>query len=292
MMLRSVVMMVATLVMQSSPTTTMLMDAVRPVLPYPSATAEGDLPADDSPAAKWFVVWPTRSDDRRIIVRANPLHPDVQAASAAAMEEINAAVAAAERRAQASYDRALEQLRTTGKAGELEVVTLEDEGVAGQRIDAELEVSIELTTADSFDIVSSEPPSITQGRNGPAWVVSVPTNIYRVTTADGPRERFRAAETRLLFGITQSPVVKQLGGEPRFRVEIRMPGLKPGPAAYSQHKPGPAAYSQHTPRPAAYSQQKPGPAALGAAFSVVIRGNAQLVSALAANADWPKLAAR
>jgi type II secretory pathway pseudopilin PulG len=199
------------------------------------------------------VLWPATADDTRIIVRANPLHPDVQKASAEAMGEINRAVAAAERRAQAAYDRALEQLRKGGKTGELEPVTLDDEGVAGQRIDAELEVIIELAAAASFEIESGEGPTITPGANAGIWVVSVPANTYRSGDAKERREQFRAAESRLFFGLPSRPETSRPGGGARYRVTIPQSAT---------------------------------------AFCVVIRGNAGLVAELTANADWTQLAAR
>jgi hypothetical protein len=230
-----------------------LIAAVRPVLPFPDARAGGDLPIDNSAASKWFVVWPGAPDETRIIVRANPLHPDVQQASAEAMEAINAAVAVAERKAQAAYDRALEQLRKTGKAGELEPVTLDDEGVAGQRIDAELEVTIDLTPATSFEIDGDEAPAITAGAGGPTWIVSVTAHTYSAGEGKERREQFRAAESRLLFGVPSRPDTTRLRDAPRFRVAIT-------PSA--------------------------------TAFAVVIRGNATLVAALTSEADWTLLAAR
>ena len=238
---------------QLSPRMTGLVDAVRPVLPFPAATAAGDLPADHSAAARWFVVWPQTSDDSRIIVRANPLHPEVQEASAAAMLEINAAVAEAERRAQASYDRALEQLRRTGKSTELEIVTLDDEGVAGDRIDAELEVTIELSEASSFEVASGKAPVVANGVHGASWMVSIPANTYTAVTADGERDHFRAAETRIYFGVPERPEITRQGAGAPFRVTVT-------PAA--------------------------------SAFGVVIRGNAQLVSDIAATAKWSALATR
>lgn len=238
---------------QLTPRMASLVAAVRPVLPFPAATPAGDLPDDHSAAARWFVVWPRTTDDTRVIVRANPLHPEVQEAAVAAMAEINAAVAEAERRAQESYDRALEQLRKTGKSTELEIVTLDDEGVAGDRIDAALEATIELAEATSFDVSSAEAPIVTEGIRGASWAVAIPANSYRVATAGRERERFRPAETRIYFGLPDSPVVTRPGTEPLFRVSV---------------------------------------ASRAGAFSVVIRGNAQLVRDLAANADWSQLAAR
>lgn len=244
--------MAVVLAIQAAPRMQSLIAAVRPVLPFPSANAGGDLPADNSAASKWFVVWPADADETRIIVRANPLHPDVQKASAEAMGEINRAVAAAERRAQAAYDRALEQLRKGGKTGELEPVTLDDEGVAGQRIDAELEAIIELTSAASFEIESGEAPTIAPAAGG-IWVVSVPANTYRSGDSKERREQFRAAESRLFFGLVSRPDLTRVGDGPRYRGTI--------PPSTT-------------------------------AFCVLIRGNAELVAELTSGVDWTQLAAR
>ena len=227
-----------------------LIAAVRPVLPYPAASSDGELPADNSATSRWFVVWPAGHDDTRIVVKANPLHPETQKASAQAMDQINAAVAAAERRAQDAYDKAIEQLRRTGKGSELEAITLDDEGIAGQRIDAELEVVIELQPAESFAMESSEAPVVTEGRSGAAFSVSVGPNIYRPRRGADRREQFRAAETRVYFGPVTRPEVTRDGDEPRYRVTI-------APSAN--------------------------------AFAVVIRGNDTLVNQIASDAEWSRL---
>ncbi len=227
-----------------------LVAAVRPVLQYPAASSDGELPADNSTTSRWFVVWPAGPDDTRIVVKANPLHPETQKVSAQAMDQINAAVAAAERRAQDAYDKAMEQLRRTGKGGELEAITLDDEGIAGQRIDAELEVVIELQPAESFTMESSEAPVVTGGRDGAAFSVSVGPNIYRPLRGADRREHFRAAETRVYFGPVTRPEVTRDGDEPRYRVTI-------APSAD--------------------------------AFAVVIRGNDTLVRQIASDAVWSRL---
>lgn len=225
--------------------------ALRPVLPYPGASSDGELPADNTAQSRWFVVWPANPDDTRIVVKANPLHPDTQKAGAAAMDQINAAVVAAERRAQQAYDKAMEELRRTGKGSELEVITLDDEGIAGERIDAELEVVIELQPVESYTIDSSEAPVVSAGRGGAAFDVSVGPNIYRPLRGSDRREHFRAAETRLYFGPVTRPEVTREGDEPRYRVTIA-----PSPDG----------------------------------FAVVIRGNATLVKQVAAEAHWARLA--
>ncbi len=228
-----------------------LVAAVRPVLPFPGASSDGELPADNSAKSRWFVVWPASPDDTRIVVKANPLHPDTQKAGAEAMDKINAAVVAAERRAQDAYDRAIEQLRKTGKGSELEVITLDDEGIAGERIDAELEVVIELQPAGSFAIESSQAPVVHEGPGAVTFSVSVGPNIYRPVRGTDRREHFRAAEIRLYFGPVTRPEVTREGDEPRYRVTVP-------PSADS--------------------------------FAVVIRGNDTLVRQIADQAVWARFA--
>ena len=194
-----------------------LIAAVKSALPFPAASAGGDVPADHSAAAKWFVVWPVAAEAASIVVRANPLHPEVQRAGAEAMKRINAAVAAADRRAQAAYDQALAELRRSGRASDLESIRLDDEGVAGERIDAELELLIEWQMVTSFEVGSSEPPLVTAGSKGPRWMLAIPANTYR--GAD-QREHFRAAEARLYFGAVNKPEVLQQNDEPLFRVTV------------------------------------------------------------------------
>jgi hypothetical protein len=229
-----------------------LIAAVRPALPFPAASADGELPADNSAQSRWFVVWPVDPDDMRITVKANPLHPETQKAGAEAMDRINAAIAAAERRAQAAYDKALEDLRRTGKGSDIEAITLDDEGVAGERIDAELEVVIERLPAASFDMASGLPPVVSAATRGPTWMVSVAANTYRATRGPDLREHFRAAETRLYFGAVKKPQVARIGDEPRFNVIV--PPSEGG-------------------------------------FCVVLRGNESLVKQLTAAVEWWRLAA-
>jgi hypothetical protein len=236
---------------QVDPRVEALTQAVRPVLPYPDADADGELPVAGGADAKWIVVWPQTSEERRIHVKANPLHPETQAAGAAAMVRIQAAVERAERKAQAAYEKALEELRRTGKSVDLDAVTLEDEGVAGQRIDAELELVIELNEVASYEIGSSEAPEITSGPNGVTWSVTTKANTYRVGDGPSAREHFRPAEARLMFGGITRPVVRRIADAQRFTVSVA-----------------------------------PDPGAL----MVVLRGNEGLLNQVMAGADWTRLA--
>jgi hypothetical protein len=196
-----------------------LVEVLRPVLPFPVADVNRDVPVRGGESARWFVIWP-EPDERTVIVRANPLHPDIQALGAEAMARIQEAVEAAERKAQAAYDRAVKELQQTGKATNLDTVTLEDEGAAGERIDAELELTIALERVESFEIGSSQAPQVESGTTGATWTITTPANTYKESAEPGARERFRAAEARLVFGSSPKPTVNRLGNLDRYRVTL------------------------------------------------------------------------
>jgi hypothetical protein len=224
-----------------------LVSILRPVLPYPAADVTGDVPIGGGAESRWFVLWPAEGESR-VVVRANPLHPDTQAAGTEAMERIQEAVIAAERRAQAAYERALEELRRTGKTADLEGISLDDEGVAGERIDAELELTIEVEAAGSFEIGSSIEPVVTTLVPG-LFVVQVPPNTYRETTTGGAKQRFRPAEARVFFGVTNKPTVNRRDQD-RFAVTV---------------------------------------SSATDAFVVSLRGNATLLKDVLAQTDWTRL---
>ena len=235
---------------QTSARMTALVETLRPALPFPEADVNGDVPVRGGEASKWFVVWPT-PDDQRVVVRANPLHRDIQASGAEAMARIQEAVVAAERKAQAAYDRAIKELQQTGKASNLDGVTLEDEGVAGERIDAELELTIAVEQAASFELGSSRPPQIAAGVNGPAWSITTVPNTFKEVTSAGSRDRFRPAETRLVFSDSPNkPTVDRRGDRDLYGVAL---------------------------------------AASPNSFVVVLRGNQELLAEVLAKTEWSKL---
>jgi hypothetical protein len=231
-----------------------LVAAVRPALPFPAATSDGDFPADNSPQSKWFVIWPTSPEETRITVKANPLNPETQKAAAAAMGRIQDAVITAERKAQAAYDRALDELRRTGKVTDIDGISLDDEGIDGERIDAELELVIEIQEPQSFTVRSGVPPKIVPGNAGGAmWTVSIPGNVYRAVQGNDLREHFRAAETVLYFGSMSRPEIVPKGNDSTFTVSV---------PSGSQ------------------------------AVTVVLRGNETLLNQVLTSANWSVFAAR
>lgn len=231
-----------------------LVAALRPALPFPAAAADGEMPADGGSQFQWFVIWPSTPTSARITVKANPLHPDTQSAGAEAMERIQEAVVAAERKAQAAYDRALAELKKTGKAGVLDGISLDDEGVAGERIDAEFELTIDLQSdPQTFTLASSAAPVVTPGPQGVSWMVRVAPNTYREQSGTHSIEHFRAAESRLYFGPMARPSVAQRGDDSSFTVTM---------------------------------------AADPAAFAVILRGNDELQNRVLSSVDWTRLGTR
>lgn len=196
---------------QSSPLDT-LVAILKPALPYPEAAPAGDVPAEGGADARWFVIWPDGDRPARIIVRANPLHPETQAISNAAMAAIQETIVAAERRAQAEYDRVMEQLRRTGKGADLQGIALDDEGIAGERIDAELELTIDLEVAQAAtELIGATAPSVSVTNGGAIAIVRLAAHTYREDANGVARERFRPAEARIYFGMSEPPAVARRG---------------------------------------------------------------------------------
>jgi hypothetical protein len=230
-----------------------LVAALRPALPFPGAAADGATPAGGGADHKWFVVWPSDTADTAVVVKANPLHPDTQKAGATAEGPIQAAIVQAERKAQAAYERAVAELKRTGKiSADLTGISLEDEGIAGERIDAELELTIDLEPgARSFEIASSEAPTVVAGTTGMTWLLTIPANTYREPSGPDTREHFRPAEARLYFGTLAKPAVSKRDDRPRVSVS-----MAPTPDT----------------------------------FTIMLRGNEELLKTLMASVDWSRVA--
>jgi hypothetical protein len=243
----------AAVVLTQTPRLDALVAAVRPALPFPAAAPDGATPATGGADFKWFVVWPSDPADTSVVVKANPLHPDTQKAGATAEGPIQAAVVQAERKAQAAYERAVDELKRTGKiSADLTGISLEDEGIAGEKIDAELELTIDLEPgARSFEITSSQSPAIAAGTTGMTWLLTIPANTYRDPSGSDTREHFRAAEARLYFGTLARPTVSKRDDRPRFSVAL-------------------------TPTPDT--------------FTIMIRGNEALLRSLLTAVDWSRVA--
>lgn len=234
--------------------------AMAAALSYPASDPEGIEPADGRAAAPWMVR-PLDPARPAIEVIANPLNADQQTRAAAAMAEIAAAVDAAQRRSQAQYDRAVDEARRTGRSQEVDGVTLDDEGVAGARIDWESRLTIEVEhnlTAYRFTVASGVRPAPGEvSLAAAAAVVNVPANVYRDRSVDEAVDRYCPAETLVFLG-TEAPRVHD-----RSATSFEIAAVAPA---------------------------GPGPGRV-ASLVVRLRGNEALVASVLRRTEWDRVAA-
>lgn len=249
----------ATLVVQAParlPVQDAVWEAVQPALPFPAATERNE-PVDGSATPRWVV---RRGDAEQVPlvaeVMANPLNREVQQTAVQDMAAIQREVFAAERRAQAEVERAIDDVRATGKSVSVRGISLNDEGVAGDRADAESRLSIEVMTdakQHTASVVSVEAPTFITTVRGPAWVVRVPARAVELSAAsDDVRAHYYAAEALVYFDTVRPVLIESPAHTFAVRAE---------------------------------------PRAGATAVVVVLRGNSQLVEQVLAKADWSRITA-
>ena len=184
--------------------------AMAPALPFPSTDAAGVVPADGRTEPLWMVR-PTEPGSLLIEVLANPLNSLNQQRAERAMAQIQQNIESAQRRAEAQYERAISEAKRTGKSQDVDGVTLGDEGIAGQKIDAESHVLIEVASRQqsySFEVASAmESLSTTTMQDG-LLVIGVPAGIYR--DAGLGTDRYAEAQTFVFLGRIPEPQVRHL----------------------------------------------------------------------------------
>lgn len=161
---------------------TAVRDAIAPALPFPASDELGSLPADGKATDPWMVK-PLQPGDRSIDILANPLNEAHQRQAAKAMAQIEQSIEAAQRRADVQYERAIAEAKRTGQSQDVDGVSLNDEGLAGARIDAESHVIVEVALAGT-----------------PSRAVTTTTTPARVYRDDGGIERFREATATVAAG--------------------------------------------------------------------------------------------
>ena len=102
--------------------------------------------------------------------------------------EIQRAAMASQRKSQADYEQALRDFQRTGTVGDIREISLRDDGVAGERYDAESQLTIradEFGDAHAFTVATSRLPEALPASGGPAVIVRVAANTYREPGAAG-----------------------------------------------------------------------------------------------------------
>ena len=199
-----------------------LIEALTPALPYPRAGSDG-IPESGDAGPAWSVRWPEEGDEPRVEVMANPLNVDTQKRAAQAEKEAQAAVMRAQRKSQSDYERALGEFERERRVSPIREVTLEDEGLAGERFDAEsqLLVTLETLAATAPLIIPSSLAPTSASVNG-RLVVRVAPNTYREqkSSADTPSMRYAPASARLYFGDVEPPTIRRVDELDRYEVTV------------------------------------------------------------------------
>lgn len=187
--------------------------ALAPALPFPETDEDGAVPANNSTEALWMVRYPT-ADDTTIEVLANPLNEVVQLRATRAMAQIESNIQAAQRRATAQYESAVAEAKRTGRSQEVDGVTLSDEGLAGERIDADSQVVIEVRfneRAYNFRVVGeSEPTRVASFVYPNSTALMVPAHVYK---DDDGVEHFAESQRIVFLGRIAEPKASKEKGD-------------------------------------------------------------------------------
>lgn len=235
--------------------------ALRPALPFPEAGADGT-PINGQTDPVWTVRWPDASE-ARVEVLANPLNAENRERALAVEKAIQQAAMKSQRRSQGDYEQALSDFARTGRVAGIREISLDDEGVAGQRYDADSHLVLSVASLDddlSFSVATGIAPGVVTGVAGPATVIRVPANVYKAQAEAGlpPDEHYCAEQAWVVFGAS-------------------------GPATIERREDGPQA---DVTVPVAVA-----PTGRRAGLVVTISGNPSLVDQTLRDADWSVLRA-
>lgn len=237
-----------------------LVTAVGKALPFPVATADGT-PEKGGADAVWTVRWPA-ADGLRVEVLANPLNAGNRDRALKAEQEIQKSAMNAQRRSQGDYERALNEFERTGRtSASIREISLRDDGLAGERYDAESQLTITaqaIAATHRYTVSTSTMPEVSTAVPG-VVVLRVPANAYLEEEVSGlpGAARYCPEQAWVFFGPVGAPDIKRLGGAD---VDVSLTGG--GQAA-----------------------------AGGRGTAVWISGNAALVEQVLTQADWSVLRA-
>jgi hypothetical protein len=235
-----------------------LRPALAPALPFPETQPDGTAPGGDTDPV-WTVTWPGAAG-LLVNVVANPENPGNRQRALKAEEEIQKAAMASQRRSQADYEQALSDFQRTGRVGSIREISLSDDGLAGERFDAESQLTIRAELFEgthAFTVATSRMPQALPASGGPAFIVRVAANTYRDAGApDAPGQtRFCPEQAWVFFGALRPADLTRAGET--------VVGISVGTAAEASR-----------------------------GLVVAISGNVELVDRVLRQADWALLRAR
>ncbi len=165
-----------------------LVAALRPALPFPEASDDGT-PSGGDPGPVWTVHWPAE-DSSVVEVLANPLNVENHARALKADAAIQKAAMQSQQRSQADYDKAVSDFQKTGRVSEIREISLRDDGPAGERYDAESQLTIDARVVDlpqRLTVGTGRLPEAFPG-SAAAAIIRVAANEYQ---APGEAARLR-----------------------------------------------------------------------------------------------------
>lgn len=197
--------------------------ALRPALPFPEAGPDGT-PASGGAQPVWVVRWPEKGGGQ-VEVLANPLHPENRKRALEAEAAIQKAAMRSQRRSQGDYEQALSDFARTGRVSNIREISLDDDGVAGERYDADSHLLVSVAPLDddlSFSVATGIPPAVMNGVAGPMVVIRVPANVYKaVAEAGAPAEEHYCAEQAwLVFGDAGGAAISPRADGPQVDVTV------------------------------------------------------------------------
>ena len=236
-----------------------LMAAVRPALPFPEASNDGT-PSGDDPGPLWTVHWPAE-DSAVVEVLANPLNAENRARALKAEAAIQKAAMQSQQRSQADYDKAVSDFQKTGRVSEIREISLRDDGLTGERYDAESQLTIDARVVDlpqRLTVGTGRLPEMFPGSSAAAAIIRVAANEYQEPGESGAPSatRFCPEQAWLLFGPIGAPAVSRT----------------------NQHE-------------AAIAVTGPAGAGSGKAILISLRGNVELVDRVLQRANWALVSA-
>lgn len=199
--------------------------ALQPALPFPEARSDGT-PASGEADPVWLVRWPSEPD-APVQVLANPLNPGNRKRALEAEGEIQKAAMRAQQQSQADYEKAVSDFQKTGRTAAIREISLRDDGVAGERYDAESQVTIAVHTAASGDeltVAAANLPQVLPGVSGASALVRQKAHVFEEALEPGepPQPRYAAEQAWVVLGDAAPPAAVRAGGsEVRLRLGAR-----------------------------------------------------------------------
>jgi len=184
-----------------------LREAVAGAIDAPESDPDGT-PPDGRAAAPWLRLPAASADDAVVTIVANPLHPEQRARALQAERDIQQAARASQEASQRDYDRAVDAFaRGVPTPDRLREISLDDEGVAGERYDAESELVVRAAWQQGLHVLTRNGPSLpdTVPSDGRPWVLAAAS-----AGEYGSPLRYVPTELWVAVGVSQAPAIRAL----------------------------------------------------------------------------------